>query len=118
MRTRLFNFSYFFEAVVEYRALRAFSENPTANEGLLSRAERARVQAVCTETEGRLLKAHSLPNGLGKKRTIQKIVREFGDHGVPSSKILPQIWAIAGDAVETAAPPLDDAAAGASVGST
>jgi hypothetical protein len=108
----------FSEAVAAYRELRSFSGNPSANEGMLTRAEKARVQACVTEAEGRIVKASSLPNGLGKRRAMQKIVREFGDSNIDSSNILPQIWALACEFDPVPGGPSADSGAAAAAAST
>jgi hypothetical protein len=105
------------EAIAAYRELRAFSASPTVNEGMLQRAEKARIQACVTAVEGQLVKASSMPNGLGKKRTLQKIVREFGDSGVASSHVLPQIWALTSESGQPAASSAVPAAEGTAAAS-
>jgi hypothetical protein len=80
------------------------------NQGMVTRAEKARDLANVTIFEGKVMASVSLANGLGKKHAFQRIVREFGETQTPFTQVLSPIWKYASEQAGTAAAPAADPA--------
>ena len=62
------------------------------NAGVMARASRIMVLAATTDLEGRAMKLFPTPNGQSKKRTAQKLLRDFITvRGTNIRDVLPQI---------------------------